>query len=90
MRSPVTFYLRIPSAEGSWIYVPPIYSPNHKLKPLCGLIEGVPKRRPVGSYYLRYCLDGKRHLTSVGNETDRPWNYEATVLSTRCRDALPA
>jgi integrase len=71
MRSPVALYLRVRSATGSWIYVPPVYSPNNKLKPLYGLVECVPKRCPEGSYYLRYRQDGKRFLTSIGKETDR-------------------
>jgi len=70
MRNPVALYLRVRSATGSWIYVPPVYSPNHKLKPLYGIVDGVPKRCPEGNYYLRYRLNGKRCLTCVGNESD--------------------
>jgi len=49
MRSPVALYLRVHSATGSWIYVPSVYSPNHKLKPLYGIVDGVPKRCPEGA-----------------------------------------
>jgi hypothetical protein len=70
MRSPVSQYLRVRSAEGKWIYVQPIKSPNHKLKPLYGLVEGVAKKCPEGTYHLRYRVAGKRHWQSVGSDAE--------------------
>jgi len=70
MRSPVSLYLRVRSATGKWIYVPPVKSPNHKLKPLWGLVDGVPLRCPEGSYHLRYREGGKRPWINVGGDLD--------------------
>ena len=70
MRSPVSLYLRIRSATGKWIYVPPAKSPNHKIKPLWGVVDGVPIRCPEGSYHIRYREGGKRPWINVGIDPD--------------------
>jgi integrase/recombinase XerD len=62
--------LRVRSAEGKWIYVQPIKSPNHKLKPLYGLVEGIAKKCSEGTFHLRYRHEGKRHWQSVGSDAE--------------------
>jgi integrase/recombinase XerD len=70
MRVPASLYLRVRSATGAWIYIKPAKSPNHKLKPLYGIVDGAAKRCPEGSYHLRYRVDGKRVWESVGTDAD--------------------
>jgi integrase/recombinase XerD len=70
MRKPVSLYLRVRSASGKWLYVPPVKSPNHKIKPLWGIVNGVPLRCPEGSYHLRYREGGKRPWVNVGTDPD--------------------
>jgi hypothetical protein len=46
MRSPVTLYLRVRSASGSWTYdrrtyVKPVKTFNHRLRPLHGMVDGM-------------------------------------------------
>ena len=61
----VALYLR----DGNRYYKP-VETGNHKLKPLYGMVEGVPKKVERGVYCLRYRIDGvgKRTWEPVGNE----------------------
>ena len=70
MRSPITLYLRVRSACGSWIYVKPHKTVNHKLRPLYGVVGGVPRHCPEGSYVLRYNVGGKRVWEMAGADPE--------------------
>ncbi len=43
----------------------PVYASNHRLKPLCALVDGKEERHPEGTYHLRYVRNGKRHWEPV-------------------------
>jgi len=70
MRSPVTLYMRVRSATGRWIYVKPVKTANHKLRPLYGIVGGVPRHSPEGSYVLRYNVGSKRVWDMVGADPE--------------------
>jgi hypothetical protein len=61
----VTLWLR----DGNRYYKP-VEGGNHKLKPLYGMVDGVPKKFDKGVYCLRYRVDGigKRTWEPVGSE----------------------
>jgi hypothetical protein len=63
-------YLRVRSATGRWIYVKPLKTANHKLRPLYGIVGGVPRHCPEGSYILRYNVAGKRLWEMAGADPE--------------------
>jgi hypothetical protein len=59
MKNSVSLYLRVRSANGSCTYVKSTCTPNHRLKALHGIVDGVSTRCPEGSYHLRFDARGK-------------------------------
>jgi len=68
MSTSVSLYIRIRTAEGCYRYKKPVYASNHRLKPLCALVDGKEQRHPEGSYHLRYVRNDKRDWEPVGAE----------------------
>jgi hypothetical protein len=64
----VRLKIRVKLPNGSRAYVDPVFSPNNKLKPHYGLIDGRPQHHPEGVYHLRYVKGGKRVWEPVGND----------------------
>lgn len=68
MRSLVSLYLRIRSAEGRWVYARAVVGSNKRIKPLHAMVDGKPEHRPEGVYHLRYAFNGKRIWQAVGTD----------------------
>lgn len=69
MQSPVVrIKLRVRRPDGSRAYLKPVYTANHKLRPLYALVEGRPVQFCDGVYHLRYQSGGRRIWESVGSD----------------------
>jgi hypothetical protein len=71
MKSLVSLYLRIRSADGGWTYARSVTASNGRLRPLFALLNGKPTYCPEGIYNLRYTIDGKRIWQPVGSDASR-------------------
>jgi hypothetical protein len=47
-------------------FVKPVYAANGRIRPLYGVVDGVPQHRPEGTYYLRWADGGRRVWEPVG------------------------
>ena len=56
----VSLMIRI-NDGGKRPFVKPVYATNGRIRPLYALVDGVPQRRPEGTYYPRWS-DGERRV----------------------------
>ncbi len=74
----VSVLLRI-RENGEYPFVTPVWlAPEKKLKPLWGIVNGVPTERPDGSYYLRYT-----HPETKKQKTEPAGKHAGDVIELR-------
>jgi len=67
LKTPVSLYLRVRSANGGWTYARAVIAKNRQIRPLFAVVGGQPTHCPEGVYHLRYRLGGKRIWEPVGS-----------------------